>query len=44
LWVAIDPGLRAVLRPLGVLGPWPLLLLLGFVTRVLIALLKGAVR
>jgi hypothetical protein len=44
LWVAIGPGLRAALRPLGVLGPWPLLLLFGFAALVLIVVLKGAVR
>jgi hypothetical protein len=25
LWVAIGPGARSVLRPIGVLGPWPML-------------------
>ncbi|MEW5742383.1 MAG: hypothetical protein AB1938_25930 [Myxococcota bacterium] len=40
-WVALGPTVRAVLRPLMVLGPWPFVLLLGFGVLVAAGLVSG---
>jgi hypothetical protein len=41
VWVAIGPSARSVLRPLGVLGPWPLLFITGFAALYVVALLAA---
>ncbi|MCC6335303.1 MAG: hypothetical protein IT380_15100 [Myxococcales bacterium] len=43
-WVALGPSARAVLRPMMILGPWPLVLVLGFGLLLVASLVSGALR
>ena len=41
VWIAIGPGARAVLRPFGVLGPWPMIAIAFFVAVYIVAIVAA---